>query len=401
MQWENRFNILDYLIIVFRRKWLILRWVLGMTVLFYALSYGLPKYYKAKTSVLPPAERSSSRYLQAFSQIQLAGIFPSANTQQTKIFLQMLRSRTLKERLIRQFDLQKRWHQKSLEKTLRQLAAQTDMMDTRDGMIILQVKARSPKMAADLANYYIQELDRLNRQKMVSRARSARIYIAHQLDSTRISLRKASEALASFQESHKTINLPEQIKQAIKQAGELKAKIIIKRVQLQVLRKSMKQDNPGLQLLRSEITALNQQYEKIQFGGDQPLISRKEFFVAFSEAPEIGLQLAELTRNVRVLETVFQLLNQQYYQAKIEEARDTPTVQILDRAEPPEHKYWPSRLLIALTGGFITFFVLVFGLWFQQYFKDLQTINPEEFQRWENLKKALRLTRSPGRKKQS
>ncbi|NOY78339.1 MAG: hypothetical protein GXO76_10780 [Calditrichaeota bacterium] len=384
-------NLLDYFIVLFRRKWLIVGWVAAAMIFFYGISFFLPKWYQARTSVLPPAQDVSSSYLQMVSQMPLQGFLPTASPQQSKIFLQMLQSRTLKERLIQRFDLQKRWKQKSLEKTLRALSSRTDMMDTRNGMIILQVKARSPQLAARLANGYIEELDRLNREKMISRAKNARIYIARQIDSVQVELRKASAELADFQKSHKAISLPDQMKEAIKEAGQLKGQIVAKKVEYEVLRKTMKPNNPKLQFLLSEIQALQKQYETIQFGGDRPLTQRKEFFIAFSEAPEVGIQLAALTRRTRILESVFQLLNQQYYRAKIEEAKTTPTVQTLDKARVPERKCCPSRLLIAFTGGFVTFVLLVFFLWTSEYLKDLQRQNPEEFQRWEKLKRALRL----------
>ena len=385
------FNLLNYFIILFRRKWLIVGWVVAATVFFYGISFLLPKWYQARTSVLPPAQEVSSSYWQVFSQMPLQGLIPTASPQQSKIFLQMLQSRTLKERLIRSFDLQKRWKQKSLEKTLKALSSRTDMMDTRNGMIILQVKARSPQLAARLANGYIKELDRLNQEKIVSKARSARIYIEHQIDSVQVELQKASAELANFQKTHKAISLPDQMKEAIKEAGQLKGQIVAKKVEYEVLRKTMKPNNPKLQFLSSEIHALQKQYETIQFGGDRPLAQRKEFFIAFSEAPEVAIHLAALTRRTRILESVFQLLNQQYYRAKIEEAKTTPTVQTLDKASVPEHKCCPSRLLIAFTGGFVTFVLLVFLLWAEEYLKDLQQQNPEEFQRWEKLRQAFRL----------
>ncbi len=383
------FHPIDYLTILFEKKWRILGWTLLFTFVFYGFSFLLPKWYKARTTVLPPSGEANSAIFQLYSQIPFAAGLPTPGTQKSKLFLDMLRSRTLAEHLVEKFNLQEKWHENSLEKALRRLWSQTDIMDTRDGLIVLQVKARQPRLAADLANAYVKELDALNRQKLVSRAHSARLYIEAQLDSTETALKKASEKLAAFQKSHKAVSLPEQIKEAIDQASQLKAKIIARNVELTVASKTMKPGNPRIQALRTEIAALRQQYEKIQFGGDQPLTARKEFFVAFAEAPEVGLQLAALTRKVKILETVYELLNRQYYQAKIEEAKDTPTIQVLDAAAPPEHKCCPSRSLIGFTGGFLAFLVLVFWLWIEKYFQDLKMQNPEEFTHWEKLRQAL------------
>ncbi len=386
----TEFHPIDYVTILLERKWRLLVWTVVVALLFYGFSFLLPKWYQARTTILPPSGQGSSAIFQLYSQMPFAAGLPVPGTQKSKIFLDMLRSRTVAERLVQKFGLQEKWHEKSLEKTIRRLWGQTSLMDTREGLIVLQVKARRPQLAADLANGYVKELDALNREKLISRAHSARLYIEKQLDSTRIALKKASEGLADFQKSHKAVSLPEQIKEAIDQAGQLKAKIITRNVELTVARKTMKPDNPRIQALLTEIAALRQQYEKIQFGGDKPLTERREFFVAFSEAPQVGLQLAALTRRVKILESVYKLLNQQYYQAKIEEAKDTPTVQVLDVARPPEHKCCPSRSLIGATGGLLTFLVLVLWLWFEKYFQDLKMQNPDEFVHWERLKNAMR-----------
>ncbi len=388
-------HILDFLALFFRKKWHILAWSFLFALLFYGLSFFLPRWYQARTTVMPPAGETGSALIQFYAQMPFATGLPAPGMQKSKLFLDMLRSRTIGERLIEKFGLLQKWQEGSLEKTLRRLRSQTDLMATRDGLIVLQVKARKPNLAAELANAYIQELDALNREKLVSRAHSARLYIESQLDSTRRELSAASEKLAAFQKSHKAISLPDQIKEAIDQASQLKAKIMARNVALTVAGKTMKPNNPKIQALRTEIAALQKQYEEIQFGGDKPLKERKEFFVAFAEAPEVGLQLAALTRRVKILETVYQLLNQQYYRTKIEEAKDTPTVQVLDVAKPPERKCCPSRALIGATGGFLAFWVLIFWIGFQKYFEELRLRNPEEYGRWEKLKHALVVRKEP------
>jgi hypothetical protein len=142
------------------------------------------------------------------------------------------------------------------------------------------------------------------------------------------------------------------------------------------------------------LKVINEEAFELLLGGDQPLTKRREFFVAFSEAPQVALQLAARTRRVKILESVYKLLNQQYYQAKIEEAKDTPTVQVLDVAHPPEHKCCPNRSLIGVTGGFLAFWVLVLWLWLEKYFQDLKIQNPEEYAHWEKLKRTIQRKRT-------
>jgi hypothetical protein len=68
----------------------------------------------------------------------------------------------------------------------------------------------------------------------------------------------------------------------------------------------------------------------------------------------LGVQWAELYRRAKTQETVALLLTQQYEMAKIREAKELPTVRILDQAQAPEKKSFPPRLLIIILGTLLS-----------------------------------------------
>ncbi len=374
-------HVVDYLIPLYRNKWRIVWLSLLIAVGNYGVSFLLPTYYEARTSILPAAKTTSPLNLNALQPVlPLLGLPQTDN--QSQLFLQILRSRTVRERILARFDLQKRWGISSTEKALKRLAAQTSMTNTREGMILLAFEARDPRLAADVARAYVEELDRVNREKNTSQAHFARLYIEGQLKITEKELKEASQRLADFRLQHKAIDLPEQLKAAIEQAAQLKGQIIAKEVQLGVMQKTMKPDNPRIRELRTEIAELRRQYEQLQYGGDQPLTARREFYIPFQKAPEVGLKLADLMREVKIKEAVYELLNQQYYQAKIEEAKNTPTVQVLDEAQIPERKSRPRRLLFAVTGLLIGLVGGVGMSVWDTYRRGLQRQRPDEYARW-------------------
>jgi tyrosine-protein kinase Etk/Wzc len=235
-------------------------------------------------------------------------------------------------------------------------------------------------LAAAVADAYAEELDKINKEKSISRAKSSRIYIENQLKKTEKNLKQASEALAQFQEKHKAVSLEEQTKTAIEKAGEVKGRILVKEVELGVMLQTMKPDNPSVVRVQKELDELKKQYQQLQYGDDISLEDQQEFYVPFSAVPEVGLKLAELTREVKVQETVWELLNQQYYQAKIQEARDTPTVQVLDKAVPPERRTKPKRKLLVLVAGTLSLFLTIFWAFVLEYFEKLQA-REKEFQK--------------------
>ncbi len=380
-------HLTDYLLTFYRHKGRITFTACLVAVVFYAVSFLLPRYYEARISVLPAPSSSNFNLTAMQPMLPLLGISETEN--KAEIYLQILKSRTVGERILQRFDLKKVWQISSNEKALRRLARQTSMMATREGMIVLAYEERKPELAAQIANAYIAELDRVNQEKNTSQAHSARLYIENQLQQTEQELAQVARDLADFRLQHKTIDLEEQLKAAIAQAGELKGQIISRQVQLGILRQNMKAGNPQLQALETELQQLQGQFDQLQFGGNQSLTERKDFYVAFSEAPEVELQLAELLRQVKIKETVTELLNQQYYQARIEETKDTPTIQVLDEAKPPERKSRPYRLLIAVTGFILGGLLVTLRLSWQRYRLALAVQQPEEYRRWQEFRHLL------------
>jgi hypothetical protein len=57
-----------------------------------------------------------------------------------------------------------------------------------------------------------------------------------------------------------------------------------------------------------------------------------------------------LYRQTKIQETVFELLTQQYELAKVQEAKEIPTVKVLDPAIVPTKKSFPPRTVIVILG---------------------------------------------------
>jgi tyrosine-protein kinase Etk/Wzc len=159
---------------------------------------------------------------------------------------------------------------------------------------------------------------------------------------------------------HKAISLSDQTKAAIEKAADLRAEKALLEINLGVLHQSMGGNHPQVQRLRTQIGEYTRQLRRMEFGG-----KGEDFLPPFSRVPSLALELARLTRNLKVEEEIFELLTQQYEQVKIQEKRDTPTVQVLDEAIPPTQKSKPKRTVLVGLAGLLSLFVgvfLAFGL---------------------------------------
>lgn len=372
-------DLLDYVAVVVRRRWVIIRNAFIAALLGIALSFVLAKKYTATTTILPPAEDSGPNFQSLLPDVSLPMLSLKGAHSTADLFVEILRSRSVCEGVLNRnyvqngdsvslFDV---FGTNSIEGAGSALFRATRIAASKQGIISVSVEMPTAIMAAGVANAYVAELDRVNKEKSTSRAKNSRIYIENQLRTTERQLAEASQALAEFQQKHKAISLENQLKVWIEQAGELKGQILSTEVELGVALQTMKPDNPAVVRKQRQLDEMRRRYSELQYGADTSAVQQQEFYIPFAEVPEVGLQLAEMLREVKVQETVWQLLNQQYYQAKIQEARDTPTVQVLDEAVPPEKRSKPKRKVLVVVLGLLGGLLSVFWVFGEEYFKRL------------------------------
>jgi len=372
----DEINLLDYLQVIVKRRKMIARNVLYAALAMAVISFVLPSTYTAKTTLLPPddGQPQGLRGLLANAPISFLNL-PGMPSSSSEIFVEILKSRSVGYGVLKhtytydgkEQDLYTIWDEDSPEEAFKKLQNSTTISANEQGVVAVAVEVRDPELAAQIANTYVRELDRINQEKSFSKAKNSRRYIEEQLKLTEANLKRASQELAAFQSKFKAVDLEEQTKVAIEKAGEIKGTVMAREVELQVALQTMKKNNPVILRLQKELDELRKQLEHLQFGNSVSLEDQKDYFIPFADVPEVGLKYAELLREVKVQETVWQLLNQQYYSAKIEEARDTPTVQVLDEAIPPELRTSPKRKLLILVSAFLALMFSVFGAFVMEY----------------------------------
>ncbi|MFQ5708037.1 MAG: GumC family protein [bacterium] len=382
-------DLLDYLGVILKHRRMILRNVLVAALVVAVVSLILPSTYTATTTLLPPDDSDNQGLLGMLANSPVSVLnLPGLPATSSDIFVEILKSRTVALGVLqhsykikeREQDLYSYWDEDSKEQATRHLRKKVRVWANEQGIINIAVEMRDPDLAAQVAQAFVEQLDQVNKEKSFSRAKNSRIYIEEQLKITEAHLKKASEALAQFQSKNKAVALQDQTKVAIERAGEIKGTIMAKEVQLQVALQTMKPDNPILLKLQKELDELRKQYDHLQFGNSVPFEKQRDYFIPFADVPEVGLKLAQLMREVKVQETVWQLLNQQYYSAKIQEARDTPTVQVLDKAVPPEKRTSPKRTLLVLVSSFLTFCFSIFAAFVLEYHERLKQ-NEESYRK--------------------
>src|SRR3990172_4270122 len=191
------------------------------------------------------------------------------------------------------------------------------------------------------------------------------VFVEERLKGAKDELRTSEEAIRGFHERNKALKLDDQSKAVIEAMGTVKGHLMAKEVELQTLLSYATPNNPQAEILSTQVKELSERLRELEEGKTNPgSPSQKDIFIPTAKIPNLSLQYARLLRDAKVQQTLYELLTQQYEMARIQEAKDTPTVQVLDEAKVPERKSKPSRrqivMLATITAGFFAIFLAFF-----------------------------------------
>jgi len=381
-------NIRQYLSVIIKWRKVVILNVLVISILAIIISLVIPKKYTSKTTILPPimpgGELFGGASTLSSALAQTVG-FPIITTATpSDLFAAILRSKTVMKGVVDDCNLKEVYGPK---RTYAKLEKNTEIKVTPEGIIEIYTTAKDPQLARKMAISYVKHLDEFNKSVIMSTGKKNRIFLEGRLKEVKKELQKAEEALRAFQESHKTISIEDEIKPVLETVSSIKAQIITKKVMLDAVRRYATEQNPEVIKLKAEIKALEQRLHDMEYKGDASHFGIG-FSIPFEKVPQASIELARLTREVMVQEQVFTLLTEEYEKAKIQEVRDTPTVEILDEASLPKTKSFPKRKkIVAIAFVFSLFIGLLLAFLFE-YIEGLK--GKEEYNEWKKMGETIR-----------
>jgi capsule polysaccharide export protein KpsE/RkpR len=206
---------------------------------------------------------------------------------------------------------------------------------------------KNPQRAANMANYFVEMLNKTNTELQGQNARGNRQFIEERYKKNLSDLANAEDSLKFFQKKYGVVALPEQTEASIKAAAEITGQLAIKEVQANVLRRTQSADNPSVIATQIEIDELRNKLSQMNEGTNIPQNEMK-VFVPFNKMPDLGGEYIRWFRDVEIQYKILQFITPLYEQAKVEENRQTPSVLLLDKASPAERKAKPKVSLYAL-----------------------------------------------------
>jgi capsule polysaccharide export protein KpsE/RkpR len=324
------------------------------------IAFTMPKQYESSARIMPPSNSMGGTALLAALAGRAGGSLGSLGALasgflggggNTSLFIELLRSGTVSGHLIDRFDLQHIYHKRYRVDTGKYLAHHTKIVDDK----------KSGARARDIAQGYLDELNRLVTSTNTSSAHQERIFIEKRLHGVQDDLQKAQQQLSEFSSTHSTVDIKEQARAMVDAASRLQAQLIVEQSGLDSLRQTYGDGNVRIRSAQARIAELQAQITKM--GGSSKALSaddsgradtddaasrNEDLYPPLRQLPRLAVPYANLYREVQVQEAVYELLTQQYELARIQEAKDVPVVSVIDAPAIPEKKSFPPRLLLAL-----------------------------------------------------
>ncbi len=357
--------------------------IVVITFLAVIVSLVLPKKWTATTVILPPSASSASLSVEdigsAYTLSSMALSALPGIISPSDIIAGMLDSETIKMKIIDRFNIMERYKIKRLDRAFEKVDQITDVSITKEQMVKIAVSTNSPEYSAQIANAFVEEIDRFNREVLMTTGKQFRIFLEERLNEAEAELRLAAESLKVFQEKHKVFSLEDETRKSIELLASLQGQVIAKKVQLNALKSYSYAGSPQITVLEKDIAALKKQLRELEYGTslkkDEKGEEKGDFGVGFSiplsKVPDVGLELTELEMNLQVKKTVYALLAEQYEKARIIESKNTPTITILDRARAPEMRSSPKRKRMVIMMFFMS---IIYGFGLAVVFESIERI---------------------------
>jgi tyrosine-protein kinase Etk/Wzc len=395
---NSSYNLIAFLHLLFSRRKKILIIFFASVFCSVLFSLFIPKWYQSETTIFPP-EKEDMGF--GFGGVgDLAGALLGSGggydlpmfATASDLYVTILKSRTMAIHIINKFELKVLYKSKSLETTIKTLKRRTEIESNKDGTITIRfIAKKDPILASEVVKSYVAELDSINQH--IRKRKAANIIESTQGQRVIINgeLEKAEKQLISFQKNNHSISLPDETAAALNGMAELIAQRMALQIQLGSIRRTVGKNISEINNLNAQIDEIDNTLKLIQYGNVQNKNSSFVPMFSLANAPKLLLEYAGLYRQVKVYETLSQILEQQYQQAKINEMRSTPTINVLDEAMPADRKVKPKRAIIVIMGVLLINMASLGTILIQDYMKRLRISSPEEYRKIEEMMDAFKI----------
>lgn len=347
----DEISILDLLLVMASGKKLIITLTFICGIAAGIIAYTTPETFTATATILPPQQQSSSAAALMGQLGGLAGLAGQSlgisNTADT--YIGILESRTVADEMIKQFELDELYEAEKPSDARKKLKNVSKFVSSKSGMIDISVDDKDPRRAADMANAYVEILKTRNNELAVTEASQRRMFFEEQWEKEKNSLADAEWDFKNFQEKRGVLKVDSQMEAVIQSTTQLQANITAAEANLERLKTGATRENAEVQRQEATLNTLRGNLRRL-FDEQDAGRNRNDPMMPTSMMPSVGFEYQQKLREVKYREYLYEIMARQYEAARLDEAKESPLIQVVDIAVPPDRKSAPRKSLYILAG---------------------------------------------------
>ena len=352
---------------LYRYRWPLVGAVLLAGVAAAAITLTMPNRYRAETRVLLPESTGLGGLLEAVAP-GAAAILGKDSGGYTR-YLAILTSRTTYEAVVDRFDLAEHYgvagDPNPRSKAVTQLVKNTSFDVSLDyDYLAVQVLDEDPQLAAQLATFFVDELNRRHTELSTGSASENRAFLETRLEEAEADLDSALADLQGFQERSGVVQIESQAEALMSSLAEAQGQVAQAEAQYQALRSQLGDENPDVESARAVLESARGQVRRLT-GGAEAVMP-----VPLQRLPALSRQYALILADLKTQEAILEVIRPLYEQAVLTERQEVDAVQVLDPAVPPTQKAEPRRTLIVLaataSAALLLALVVLLAAWARQ-----------------------------------
>ncbi len=313
----------------------------------------LPKWYRSSFTILPSSAGGSELMVGGTGVVStLSALGLGGASEEINSYLTILKSRSLREIIITEFNLLEQYNAKTIEIGLKRLDNNVELQVTDEGALVFGILDHDPLKAKAMGDAVLRELSKTSISLGTVTGQRNRRFIRTRIDSIESELAEVEQAVREFTAQYGTFDLPTQLAVVIEQLVQMEVVLAEAEIEYNVASTNMGAMHPDVALLRTQRDEIRAKVEDLIAGkGESKLLPDLNLL------PDMAVEYARLTRDVTILNALLGFLYPQYEQARLQETRDEPALLIVDYPQVPQWKAKPKRALIVLACGLFSLIV--------------------------------------------
>jgi tyrosine-protein kinase Etk/Wzc len=401
---DDEINLVDFVYPIFKKRKLLIRFCVLVAIAAGIINFLLPKTYQATAIILPTNQDNSSTSLSGLAssllgQSGLGGLISlgdSSSSTSSDVLEAVLKSSDLTADVLNRYDyfimmgVNKKGESGSIKETIGSLNITTSKIDPT---ISISVQSKDPVFASELANSYVNALDIYNQNNSFTSTGNLRKYLEKRVEEANRELDEAQKGLRDFQEKNSAISISDQGQATLKVLAELEAQKVVLEVQKSAKERFYKGSYSELEQLKSQIDALKKNIDQLTYSQETAVPLKDEggkinFYIPLNSIPGLGFDESKLLLKVKAKIGVITLLTTQLEQAKLDEAKDMPTINVLEWAVPPDRPVKPRIALNIVLSVVVSLFLGIFIVFIIEFIQRMDQ-DPVTAPKWQEMRRGI------------